>query len=65
MQISPPEKLIQPTSIINTYHDHRMAMSIAPLVLKVNSLTIQDPDVVNKSYAAFWDDLQEAGIDVE
>ena len=42
-----------------------MAMSIAPLVLKVNSLTIQDPDVVNKSYAAFWDDLQEAGIDVE
>lgn len=65
IKIIPAEKIVQPTSLIQTYHDHRMAMSIAPLVMKVNELSIQDPDVVNKSYAAFWDDLQESGIDVE
>ncbi|MFM8493613.1 MAG: 3-phosphoshikimate 1-carboxyvinyltransferase, partial [Bacteroidota bacterium] len=65
MKIIPSEKIISPLSPIQTYHDHRMAMSIAPLVLKTETLLIQDPDVVNKSYAAFWDDLQEAGIDVE
>lgn len=65
ISILPAQKILAPTSEIHTYHDHRMAMSIAPLTLATGALIIQDPDVVNKSYAAFWDDLQEAGIDVE
>jgi len=65
IQINPASSPLTPTDEIKTYHDHRMAMSIAPLVTKCNTLAFDDEEVVNKSYAAFWDDLQEAGIDVE
>jgi 3-phosphoshikimate 1-carboxyvinyltransferase len=44
---------------IETYEDHRMAMAFAPLVLKLPSLTIQDPNVVEKSYPTFWSDIQK------
>lgn len=39
---------------INTYEDHRMAMSFAPFCL-VQSIEIESPEVVNKSYPEFWD----------
>jgi 3-phosphoshikimate 1-carboxyvinyltransferase len=41
-----------------TYDDHRMAMAFSPLVMKYNNVIINDPDVVNKSYREFWDDLK-------
>jgi 3-phosphoshikimate 1-carboxyvinyltransferase len=44
---------------IETYEDHRMAMAFAPLVLKLPSLTIQDPNVVEKSYPTFLADIQK------
>lgn len=47
--------------IIETYHDHRMAMSFAPLAL-LQPITINDPDVVIKSYPSFWEDLRLAGF---
>ena len=50
--------------VINTYEDHRMAMAYAPLAL-LGSLTIEDPDVVNKSYPDYWRDLREAGFKVK
>ena len=50
-----PKKLI-----INTYKDHRVAMSFAPLSSKLE-LVIRDPDVVNKSYPNFWNDLESIG----
>lgn len=43
---------------IETYNDHRMAMSFAPFCLK-KSLTIVKPDVVEKSYPKFWSDLEK------
>ena len=52
---------INPNSCIKTYQDHRMAMAFAPLALKTN-LTIEEADVVSKSYPAFWDDLQKIGF---
>lgn len=64
IQINPASFPLTPTGEIKTYHDHRMAMSIAPLVMKCHTLAFDDEEVVNKSYAAFWDDLQEAGIEV-
>lgn len=44
--------------------DHRMALSVAPLALVLESVTVQDPDVVNKSYPLFWEHLVEAGYSV-
>ena len=44
---------------------HRMAMGYAPLALLHERITIADPEVVNKSYPGFWDDLRAAGFGVE
>jgi 3-phosphoshikimate 1-carboxyvinyltransferase len=38
---------------ITTYDDHRMAMAFMPLMTKTR-VTIEDPEVVNKSYPSFW-----------
>ncbi len=43
---------------IKTYNDHRMAMSFAPFCL-VKPLTIENPDVVEKSYPNFWKDFAQ------
>ena len=42
---------------IQTYNDHRMAMAFAPLAL-LTSITINNPEVVSKSYKDFWKDLK-------
>ena len=49
---------------IDTYDDHRMAMAFAPCALKINTLHINNPEVVSKSYPHFWNDLQTAGFDI-
>ena len=54
-------RVIKKNITINTYQDHRMAMSFAPLSLK-NKIFIEKPDVVVKSYPRFWDDLDRAGF---
>ena len=43
--------------LITTYDDHRMAMSFAPFCL-ITSLTIENRQVVEKSYPQFWEDFQ-------
>ncbi|MCB2207516.1 MAG: 3-phosphoshikimate 1-carboxyvinyltransferase [Bacteroidetes bacterium] len=53
-KVSIPEKLV-----FETYKDHRMAMCFAPLAIVFDKITIKDKDVVEKSYPAFWDDLQK------
>ena len=45
---------------IDTYEDHRMALSIAPAAFKTEELLINNPEVVSKSYPHFWDDLKKA-----
>ena len=50
---------------ISTYGDHRMAMSFAPAVLRFGQIEIEHPEVVNKSYPAFWDDLKSVGIGID
>jgi 3-phosphoshikimate 1-carboxyvinyltransferase len=47
-----------------TYEDHRMAMSFAPLAM-LNTIKIEDPAVVSKSYYEYWNDLQKLGFVVE
>lgn len=46
---------------VETYQDHRMAMAFAPLSL-VMDLTINEAEVVSKSYPGFWEDLKKTGI---
>ena len=50
---------------IDTYEDHRMALSIAPFACIHPGLIINNPQVVTKSYPRFWDDLQKAGFTIE
>lgn len=46
----------------NTHKDHRIAMSLAPLALKINTVSITNPDVCIKSYADFWSDMTRLGV---
>ncbi len=50
---------------IKTYNDHRMAMAFAPLALVFGEVIIENPDVVEKSYPHYWDDLKKAGFGLE
>ena len=50
---------------IDTYEDHRMALSIAPFACIHPGLIINNPQVVTKSYPHFWDDLKKAGFEIE
>ncbi|CAI8311454.1 MAG: 3-phosphoshikimate 1-carboxyvinyltransferase [Flavobacterium sp. SCGC AAA160-P02] len=60
LQIKSSKKINSNISI-ETYNDHRMAMSFAPLAMRT-SIEILDADVVTKSYRNFWKDLQQIGF---
>lgn len=51
-------------AVVATYHDHRMAMSFAPLALKMQHLYIANEEVVTKSYPLFWKHLLQLGFNV-
>lgn len=51
--------------VIETYNDHRMAMSFAPLAIRYGSIIIDHPEVVTKSYPDYWRDLKKAGFRIE
>lgn len=55
--------VINPNIKIKTYQDHRMAMAFAPLALKTD-ITIEEAEVVSKSYPKFWEDLKTIGFDI-
>ncbi|MEO6524007.1 MAG: 3-phosphoshikimate 1-carboxyvinyltransferase [Mucilaginibacter sp.] len=59
------EKHIPEKVMIHTYEDHRMAMAFAPLALVVPQIEIEDPMVVEKSYPAFWKDLEKSGFEIK
>jgi len=48
-------------AIVETYNDHRMAMAFAPLALKT-SFSINEAEVVSKSFPDFWENLAELGF---
>lgn len=47
---------------IDTYEDHRMALSFAPAAFRYPALRVNQPGVVTKSYPHFWDDLRKCGF---
>lgn len=52
------------TSVIETYGDHRMAMSFACLAIKAE-VSISNPFVAGKSYPDFWNHMQQLGFEVQ
>ena len=44
-------------AVIETYTDHRMAMSFAITGLKTPGIDIADPGCVNKTFPTYWDVL--------
>lgn len=61
--LSPPGSLLINNSI-DTYNDHRIAMSMALLAIRKSPLVINDPQVVNKSYPHFWEHLEMCGFNI-
>jgi 3-phosphoshikimate 1-carboxyvinyltransferase len=60
IKIKENQNIVQPKSTIECHNDHRIAMSIAPLCMKVDSIKFDDKEVVNKSYPKFWEDFDRA-----
>ena len=50
--------------VIDTHGDHRLAMAFAPAAVRFPGLTIQDAEVVSKSYPAYWRHLELAGVNI-
>jgi 3-phosphoshikimate 1-carboxyvinyltransferase len=47
---------------VRTYDDHRMAMALALLGLRVEGIEVESPDVVAKSFPTFWSALGSLGV---
>lgn len=56
---APKEINVTSTLNINTYNDHRMAMSFAPLLLIGKNITIEKKEVVSKSFPDFWNQFNK------
>lgn len=54
----------KPTTI-DTYGDHRMAMSFAVAGAMLEGMQINDPSVVNKTFPEFWSKLESIGVGVQ
>lgn len=55
----------QTAPVIDTYHDHRMAMAFAPCCLRRGEIGINHPEVVSKSYPKYWEHLTASGFITE
>ena len=52
--------VIEPNELFLTYEDHRMAMACS-LFSTINSIRIEDPSVVTKSFPSYWENLEKLG----
>lgn len=59
--LTPSQKRSFKKLSFNTYLDHRMAMAFAPLAA-MTDVTIENPEVVKKSYPKFWEDIIGLGF---
>lgn len=49
---------------IDTFADHRIAMSFALAGLRLSGITILDPDCVAKTFPRYWDTLAALGVEL-
>jgi 3-phosphoshikimate 1-carboxyvinyltransferase len=59
MTICPPRRVQLQPATIETYDDHRMAMSFALAGLRLPGVRIENPSCVEKTYPKFFEDLAE------
>ena len=64
MAVETELKKLTSSKIIETYKDHRMAMSFTPCCLRFGALQINNIEVISKSYPTFWEDLKKAGFTI-
>ena len=57
LTVDPPEDGKLKPAAIDTYDDHRMAMSFAVAGTRTAGVTIKDAECVNKTYPTFFEDL--------
>ena len=43
--------------VFDSHNDHRIAMALAPLAMKIGAIEINNADVVSKSYPNFWEEI--------
>ena len=43
--------------VFDSHDDHRIAMSLAPLAMKIGAIEINNAEVVSKSYPNFWKEM--------
>lgn len=50
---------------IETYADHRIAMSFALAGLRIHGIKILDPGCVSKTWPGYWDALRSLGVELQ
>jgi len=60
--LTPPKRV--GAAEIDTYKDHRVAMSFAVAAVAAPGIVIKDPECVSKSFPGFWEQLGTLGIKV-
>ncbi len=58
------ERVTAPPAIIDTWHDHRIAMSFALAGLRLPGVVIDNPKCVSKTFPGFWDMLAALGVEL-
>jgi 3-phosphoshikimate 1-carboxyvinyltransferase len=51
----------QPGATLYSHHDHRLAMAFASLGAAVGKIVVDNADAVEKTYPAFWSDVEALG----
>lgn len=59
-----PSELHPENHVIRTYGDHRMALAFSLLGMKYGKVTLEDKEVVNKSFPGFWSVLKRLGAKI-
>ena len=65
LYIEPRQQEAQTRFNFKTYGDHRMAMSLAPLAMKLGVVEIESPRVVEKSFPGFWREMGKIGVGIK
>jgi 3-phosphoshikimate 1-carboxyvinyltransferase len=56
------DRVAAPPAVIDTWHDHRIAMSFALAGLRIPGVVIDNPKCVSKTFPGYWDMLAALGV---
>ena len=54
-RVCPQDRVCPP--VFDSHNDHRIAMALAPLAMKIGAIEINNAEVVSKSYPNFWEEI--------